>query len=474
VTISINDWIEERSKIFTKLSDQIWQLAETKFRESRSSQALINQLEEHGFRLQKEIGDIPTAFIGEWGSGSPVIAVMGEFDALPSLSQKTQPAKEPIIEGGAGHGCGHNLLGVGSLAACLVLKEVMIEQNLSGTIRYYGTPAEEGGAGKVFMINAGAFEGVDVCMTWHPEDLNMVLVQNWQAVIGVKFKFYGTAAHAATDPQNGRSALDAVELMNVATNYLREHVPPGILQHYIITNGGGAPNVVPEYAESYHYIRASHIKDILLVFERYKKIAEGACLMTGTRYKYEITHGSSNYLSNQAIEEVLYEQMNEVGPPAFDALDIEIGRGYRATLPPDFFESLVSKVPKQYRKLADHFRPMVVAQAVLPIFGREVVLTGSSDVGDVSWNVPTAQFSTACYVIGTSGHSWQRTAQAGTSIGHKGMLNAAKILAKSALKFLTTPELVQKAKEEFAIKIAKMPYQPPFPPGTKPPFPEND
>ncbi|TFH31330.1 MAG: amidohydrolase [Promethearchaeota archaeon] len=473
MTISIKEWIEERAEIFTGLSDAIWGFAETKFRETQSAQILQDKLEEHGFRLQKEVGDIPTAFIGEWGSGSPIIAIMGEFDALPSLSQKPQPTKEPVVKGGAGHGCGHNLLGVGSLAACLVLKEIMIEQNLPGTIRYYGTPAEEGGAGKVFMINEGAFEGIDICMTWHPEDLNMIHVQNWQALIGVKFKFYGTAAHAATDPYNGRSALDAVELMNIATNYLREHVKPGILQHYVITNGGGAPNVVPEYAESYHYIRASHIKDVLPVFERYKKIAEGACLMTGTTFEYEVTHGGSNYLSNQVIEEVLYEQMNDVGPPAFDEKDIEIGKGYRATLPPDFFEGLVAKVPEQYRKLADHFRPMVVAQAVLPIFGREVVIAGSSDVGDVSWNVPTAQFSSACYVIGTSGHSWQRTAQAATSIGHKGMLNAAKILAQSGLKFLKTPGLVQKAKDEFAEKIAKTPYQPPFPPGTKPPFPEE-
>lgn len=466
----IQDYIEHNSEEFTQLSDKIWHFAETKFHEHQSAHALKHVLMDHGFTIEENIPNLDTAFIASYGEGSPIIGILGEFDALPGLSQQKITRKEPLEKGGNGHGCGHNLLGVGSLAACCALQSALETNPQSGTIRYYGCPAEEGGSGKVYMIHAGMFDDVDLCLTWHPEDLNMVQVQNWEAVIGLKYQFHGKSAHAAMDPYNGRSALDAVELMNVGANYLREHLLPSAKLHYIITHGGDAPNVVPDFAESYYYIRAPLLKQCHEILIRLNKVASGAAMMTETTYDHRITHGASNYLSNRTIEDVLFQQMQLIGYPKFDQKDKDFAREIKTTLDPDFFENLVSRVPAEYRPLAEAIRPMDLCEAVIPIFGRDVVFPGSTDVGDVSWVVPTAQFNSACFAIGSPGHSWQRVAQAGSSVGHKGMLHAAKILASSAWQLLTDSDLLAEAKAEFSQKRENNPYKPAIPKGSLPPF----
>jgi aminobenzoyl-glutamate utilization protein B len=302
--MDLQKWIDENSQLAIDTADKIWEFAETKFEENKSSELLKNILKDNGFKITENVATMPTAFIAEYGSGNPVIALLGEYDALPGMSQNAVPHKEPIKEGAPGHGCGHNLLGTAPLLACLAMKQVLDSGELKATIRYYGCPAEEGGAGKVYMVRDGAFDDVDIALTWHPEAVNMVNVQNSESTLKALFKFRGVSAHAATNPDLGRSALDGVEIMNVATNYLREHMNPKAKMHYIITKGGDAPNVVPEYAEVYYYFRGPNNKIARETFERAKLCAKGAAIASGTEVEIEQTGGTSNYLSNSVVEEV--------------------------------------------------------------------------------------------------------------------------------------------------------------------------
>jgi aminobenzoyl-glutamate utilization protein B len=469
-------WIDERQEFFAGISDKIWSFAETSYREKKSARLLADTLEEAGFAVERSVAEIPTAFVGSYGEGKPVVAILGEFDALPGISQQPVSQQMPLVEGGNGHGCGHNLLGVGALAAAMAVKEAIAAGKMPGMIRYYGCPAEENGSGKAFMARAGLFDDVDIALTWHPGMFNGSFTINLLANMKVSFKFFGRAAHAAADPHNGRSALDAVELMNVGVNYLREHIIQDARIHYVIVNGGGvAPNVVPPYAESLYVIRAPRPDQLNAVYERVLEVARGAAQMTGTRMEYMPVAGVANLLLNDTIEDLMLEKMNSVEPPRFDETEKQFAQEVAATFPAggNFsgeYGRLLS--PDAMRSLAG-VKPGMLFEGRLPAFKKEVTMPGSSDVGNVSWVTPTGQIMTTCHAIGTPGHSWQTVAQSGMSIGHKGMLYAGKVLALSAAAFLQDPALAAKARAEFEERLSATPFVQTVPESVKPPIPAD-
>ena len=469
--MNLTQWIEMHQKDFTDLSDRVWEFAEVGYKEVQSSQLLIHFLEQAGFTVAKGVAAIPTAFVASYTKGAgPIIAILGEFDALPGLSQDCIPYRKPLINGAPGHGCGHNLLGVAGIATCIALKQALDAGDIKGTVRYYGCPAEEGGAGKAFMAKAGLFDDVDICLTWHPDAFNGTMWANFLANYRVGFKFHGKPAHAAADPYNGRSALDAVELMNVGVNYLREHMIPDARVHYVITNGGGtAPNVVPAEAASLYSIRAPRTDQLNPLFERVKDIARGAALMTGTELDIELYSGMSNLLLNKTINTILQRKLEEVGAPKFSKEDLAFATEIAKTIPSNSFEESA----RSYGLDADAIASMkstFLHESVLPPYKSDIVQPGSTDVGDVSWVAPTGQIVTACMVLGTPGHSWQIVAQGRTGIGHKGMLYAAKVMTLSALEFMQSPELIRKARDEFKTRRAASNYVSPIPDGLKPPL----
>lgn len=466
--MNLAEWIENQKDNFIALSDQVWDFAELGFSERRSSDLLAAVLEEAGFQLRRGVADIPTAFIASFGQGKPIIAILGEYDALPGLSQERVPYQKPREEGGNGHGCGHNLLGVASLAAALAVKEAIQAGEVKGTIRFYGCPAEENGSAKTFMVKAGVFDDVDLSLCWHPDIYNGIVGVNALANIKVNFRFHGIAAHAAYDPYNGRSALDAVELMNVGANYLREHLIPEARIHYIITNGGGsAANVVPPLAESQYIIRAPLLQQVDEIYPRVLDIAKGAALMTGTEVEIIFQKGMSNLLLNNAITDVLYEKMIQVGPPEFSQEEIEFARQISAACPESDIAGLLTKIfGKEARGLVPP--DAVLFAPIMPNTKTDFVLPGSTDVGDVSWVTPTGQIEAACHALKTPGHSWQVVAQSGMGIGHKGMLFAAKVMALTALDFMANPTRLNAAREEFEQKIKATPYVCPIPDCVKP------
>ncbi len=469
--MNLIEWIESHQTAFRDLSDAVWGFAELGYQEEKSSRLLIGALERDGFALQRGVAGIPTAFVASYSkSGGPVIAILGEFDALPGLSQDCVPYRKPLVNGAPGHGCGHNLLGVAGLASCFALKQALDAGDLTGTVRYYGCPAEEGGAAKAFIAKAGLFDDVDICITWHPDTFNGVLWANFLANYRVGFKFHGKPAHAAADPYNGRSALDAVELMNVGVNYLREHMIPDARIHYVIINGGGtAPNVVPAEAASLYSVRAPRIDQLNPLFERVKDIARGAALMTGTELDIEIYSGMSNLLLNETINNVLQEKLEDIGAPKFSKEEREFAAEISKTIPAGSFEESAPLYGLQEAEIAT-MKKALLHEAVLRPYRAEIVQPGSTDVGDVSWVAPTGQITTACEALGTPGHSWQIVAQGRMGIGHKGMLYAAKVMALAAAEFLASPELVRKAKDEFARRRAAAEYTSPIPDGLRPPL----
>jgi aminobenzoyl-glutamate utilization protein B len=469
--MNLVEWIETNQKTFTDLSDSVWGFAELGYKEVQSSQLLIHALEGAGFTVEKGVAEIPTAFVANYtqGAGS-VIGVLGEFDALPGLSQDCVPYKKPLINGAPGHGCGHNLLGVAGIASCFALKQALDTGELKGTVRYYGCPAEEGGAAKAFMARAGLFNDVDICLTWHPDAFNATSWANFLANYRVGFKFHGKAAHAAADPYNGRSALDAVELMNVGVNYLREHMVPDARIHYVITNGGGtAPNIVPAEAASLYSVRAPRTDQLDPLFERVKDIARGAALMTGTELEIEVNSGMSNMLLNETINNVLQKSLEEVGAPKFSKQDVAFATEIAKTIPSDSFEESASVYGLDTDAIAA-LKNTWLHEDVLPPYKSEIIQPGSTDVGDVSWVTPTGQIVTACMALGTPGHSWQIVAQGKMGIGHKGMLYAAKVMAVGAVEFMQNPDLVRKAQDEFKKRRLASNYVSPIPDGLKPPI----
>jgi len=469
--MEISEWIEANRSMFIELSNEVWGYAELGYKEFESSQTLVDALEEAGFKLEKGVADIPTAFVASYGSGDgPVIGILGEFDALPGLSQDCVPYRKPLKDGAPGHGCGHNLLGVAGLAAVMSIKQAIDEGEVQGTIKYYGCPAEEGGAGKAFMANAGVFSDTDICLTWHPDTFNGTLYANFLANYRVTFKFRGKTAHAAADPFNGRSALDAVELMNVGVNYLREHMIPDARVHYVTINGGGvAPNVVPDFAESLYSVRAPRTDQLDALFERVKNIAKGAALMTDTEVEIEVISGMSNMLPNETVNEVLQSKLEEVGAPKFTEEEHAFARELSKSIPAGSLETGAYVYGLDSKAVAA-LKEKVLFEDILPPFKSEIVLPGSTDVGDVSWVVPTGQIVTTCWTLGSPGHSWQIVAQGKMGIGQRGMLYAGKVMASAALEFMQDQKLREQAVDEFKQKRAAANYVSPIPPGTKPPL----
>jgi aminobenzoyl-glutamate utilization protein B len=417
---------------YAGIAKQIWGFAEVGYMEEKSSALLQAELKSAGFTVTTNIAGEPTAFIAEYGSGKPVIAILGEFDALPGLSQDAVPERKPIRAGGPGHGCGHHLFGTASTAAAISVKEWMIANKVKGTLRMIGTPAEEGGSGKVYMVRDGVFNDVDAVIAWHPGDENAAMGERTMANITGKFRFHGISSHAAGAPERGRSALDGVEIMNTMTNFLREHVPDGTRIHYVITNGGKAPNVVPDEAEVYYYVRHVDMNVVKNVWGRVVDAAKGAAIGTGTTYDLQLIGSVYSLLPNETLLRVEQRALERVG-------------GYTLTAEERAFAEKLQKseafVPVTL-EATQRVKPLVVGQPG----------AGSTDVGDVSWMVPTVQLGAATWVPGTAAHSWQAVAAGGMSIGSKGMMVAAKTMALTAADLFATPATITEAKKEFEAK----------------------
>ncbi|MBS1946801.1 MAG: amidohydrolase [Bacteroidetes bacterium] len=415
---------------YKKMALDIWSYAEVGYKEYKSSALLQQTLKDDGFSIEAGVAEMPTAFVATYGSGKPVIGILAEFDALPGLSQDSVPEKKPIPGMKSGHGCGHHLFGVASMAAGIELKKLIESGKLKGTIKVFGCPAEEGGSGKVYMVRAGLFSNVDIVMHWHPGSENKVELRRSMANISAKFRFHGLAAHAAAAPDKGRSALDAVEGMDMMVNMMREHVPSSTRIHYVITDGGKAPNVVPDFAESYYYVRNQDRSIVQDVFERVVKAAEGAALGTGTTMDYEITGGVYDLLPNKTLAEAMQKNLLMIGGVAYTDENVEFAKKIQATFS--------YKAPG-----------IETAKIVQPLSEEKDDGGGSTDVADVSWAVPTVGLNAATWVPGTPAHSWQATACGGTSIGIKGMMVAAKTIALTGIDLFSDSTLIQKAKEEF-------------------------
>ena len=463
-------WVRANRDLLIDVSDQIWQFAELGLEEFKSSNLLIKTLNEAGFSVSSNVADMPTAFYADYGKGKPVIGILGEYDALPGLSQKATPFKEVLTEGAPGHGCGHNLLGVGSLGAVLAVKDAIDLGSVNGTVRYYGCPAEETFNAKGYMIREGLFDDVDIAMTWHPGNFNMLNLMSSLAINSVVFKFHGRTAHAAADPQNGRSALDAVELMNVGANFMREHMISEARLHYVITHGGDAPNVVPAEAEVHYFVRAPERHQVEELFARLINIAKGATLMTDTTMEIDFLSGMYNTMYTKVVSDIISNSMKKVGTPRFNKDDIAFANELKKSIPKNSLEGYYRLIPPDMLEFAKVILSQPLNKIIVPPMGKGKVMPGSTDVADVSWKLPLGEFGTACEIMGSPGHSWQNTATSGMSIGHKGMLTAAKILALSTLEFMQNPNLVENARKEHNIAHKDKPYKSPLPEGLKPPF----
>ncbi|MEJ7837954.1 MAG: amidohydrolase [Thermomicrobiales bacterium] len=454
------EWLEERQGRFIQIADTIWENPETALKEIKACKLHADDLAADGFAITRNVGGLPTAFMAEYthGEEGPIIGFLGEYDALPGLSQERVDSQTPIVADGPGHGCGHNLLGTAALASASVIKAWLIATNTPGTVRYYGCPAEETCDGKVFMARAGAFDDLDLAITWHPASVNSVWAGSCLAVNNIKYRFKGRTAHAAANPETGRSALDAVELMNVGVNYLREHMIEAARIHYVITHGGGAPNVVPDDAEVWYFIRSPERHQVDELTERVRKIAQGAALMTETVMTEDFLSGAYNMLTNSVISAKMMDVLNELGPIDFTDEEIAFAKNIEATFPESLRKSILE---------SDHLPLSLLGQglsgAVWPIRDADKVLPGSTDVSDVSWITPTSQIITACSPVAVPGHSWAITAAGGGTIGHKGMLHAAKGMAITAADFYLDPALRQQARDEFTASTDGRPYVCPIP-----------
>lgn len=463
------NWIASNRAGLEKLSDEIWAHAELGLHENRSARAQEEFLKERGFTIESGVAGMPSAFVATWGKGRPATGFLGEYDALPGCSNEATPVRSEIVHEGPGHACGHNLLGVAALAAAIAVKEQLSSRGLEATVKYYGCPAEENFGGKAYMARAGHFDDLDVCLTWHSGAMNTVRSASSLAVNSMNVHFHGRTAHAAGAPHHGRSALDAVELMNIGVNYLREHVPDKTRIHYVTTNGGRQPNVVPAESTVWYYVRAPRRDEVVEVYERVLKCAEGAAIMTGTTYDVEVLDALYNVLPNRTLEDVLVWAMKRAGPPEFTGQDLEFAREISKTFPAGQKESILRD-----EDLPPEVRQQTLNDTIVPRPASERPPRGSTDVGDVSWVVPTSQFSTACWALGTVGHSWQITAQSGMGIGHAGMIAAARILALAGLRLVDEPEIIKKAWVEFREKTEGKKYRCAIPDHVQPPLHQLD
>lgn len=459
--------IDDKKDLLINTAQTIWDKPETSLNEERAAELQSNILKENGFKIEKNIGEIPTAFVAEYGRGTPKLGVLGEYDALAGMSQKVKAEREPVQKGEPGHGCGHNLLGTAGLGAVLAIKEAIENGEIKGTIRYYGCPAEETLTGKVFMAREGVFDDLDACLTWHPMQVNTLWASSSLAMNSVKFNFEGVAAHAASSPEMGRSALDAVELMNVGVNYLREHVNEKARIHYTITNGGDSPNIVPDNASVWYYIRAPKRNEVDEIFARIKKIAKGAALMTETEVDWKFLAACYDLLPNEKLGDLILNNMKGLKGPDFNKKEYEFAQDIEKSFNKGQKEKVMAGAPEEIIDSSLH-------DGVIEPYDKGKVLSGSTDVGDVSWIIPLAQFTAAAWPIGTAVHSWQAVAASGSSIGHKAMIFASKTLTGSLYDLYQNPELIEKAKNEFNASTGEKKYESPLPKAAKPPFDQFD
>ena len=451
-----------------QMAKDIWEHPEIALEESYASTRQKEVLTEAGFEIRSNIADMPTAFIASWGTGSPVIGILGEYDALPGLSQKVSSQREPIEEGGHGHGCGHNVFGTAGVGAVLATKEILEAQKLPGTIRYYGCPAEETLVGKTFMARAGVFDDLDAAITWHPGATNMVVMSSSAAMNSFKVNFYGTAAHAGGSPHLGRSALDGLQLMDVGVNYLREHVIPEARLHSVITHGGQAPNVVPAFAQAWWYVRAPTRQQVDSIYKRVLDIAKGAALMTGTNHEIDFMTACYDYLPNKVLAELMYENLQMLdGSMAFDESEFSFADELQATFPEGSLDNQMHFLASA-AELNQEDVSRSLSRNVLRHSAHPPGMGGSTEVGDVSHITPTVQITSTCWPLGTPGHSWQTVASSGSSIAIKGMLFAAKAMALTAYDLMSKPDALTEAKKEFDSIKGESPYTSPLPDGVSP------
>jgi aminobenzoyl-glutamate utilization protein B len=447
--LSVIGEVEARADRFGQISREIWEHPELGFQETRSAGLLRDELRAAGFRITENIGGMPTAFIAEWGSGKPVIGILGEYDALPGLSQEVAAERKPRVEGAPGHGCGHNLFGAASALAAVAVQQQMRKEGLKGTIRFYGTPAEEGGGGKIYMIRAGAFQDADIVLAWHPSDRNEADANPWLAILSATFRYEGLAAHAAASPEAGRSALDAVELTTHAINLLREHVPQETRMHYVISKGGDAPNIVPSNAELRLLVRNPDQRTLESIWERVLNCAQAGALATGTTMSFQVDSAYANMIHVPSLISLLDRSLRATGGVQYTAEERHFAEDLRRRLPD------LSLAPE-----------LGSEATILP--PRKNLLSASTDVGDVSQVVPTGHFMAATFVPGTPFHTWISTACAGSSVGRKGMVVAAKTLALSATELLANPQLVATARQEWQQARGNREYRSLLPKDKKP------
>ncbi len=438
--------IERQRPTLIKLSDQIWAFAETALKETKSSKVLADYAQEQGFKVERGVAGMPTAFTATYGSGKPVIGILGEFDALPGISQKAQATKEALTPGAAGHGCGHNLFGAASLGAATAIKELITDGKLKGTIRFYGTPAEEAVGGKIYMARDGLFKDVDVVLAWHPSDETRADMVSTQALVDFIVEFHGKAAHAAHDPWNGRSALDGLELCTHGINMLREHVKPSVRMHYVIQSGGDVPNVVPEYAKMWCWVRDWSRDGVDEVFNRVQDIVKGAALMAGVEARLTVQSGDYEMLVNVAGEKLMHDNLIALGPIQYTQEEL------------DFAKAIQRATGKPEKGLDGTTHPLE----------GQVPEGGSTDVGDISWNVPTIHVSVTTAPADTPWHSWPVVACGGMSIGHKGLTHAAKALAMTAVDLIENDAARDKIVAEFTQNTAGKTYKAYIPAGPPP------
>jgi aminobenzoyl-glutamate utilization protein B len=436
-------WVDAAMPELIKLNDEIWQNAEVAMEEYRSAASLASYIEKAGFKVERGVAGLPTAFVGTYGSGQPVIGFLAEYDALPGLSQEAETAKKPVKEGTPGHGCGHNIFGVASVASAVGVKEMMARHNIPGTLKVFGCPAEETVEGKVFMARVGVFEGLSLCIQWHPSLENGVSLESSNALNQFEVEFFGRTAHAAGDPWQGRSALDGIELTNIGLNFLREHLEPTARIHYVIVEGGGAPNVVPDYARAWYYVRDIDRQSVEKDYERVLKVIDGAAKMTETTYKIHFKSGVHETLANRAGGEVVYANLLLIGAPAFTEEEQA------------FAKEIQKNLGLEQKGLSAKVEPFSLPEKS---WG-----SGSTDVAEVSWLTPTTSLGVAFTPLGTPGHHWSAVACGGMSIGHKCLAAAAKVMAASCLDFLAQPETIQKMREEWTARKKGKEYKSPLP-----------
>lgn len=466
--------VERYQPLMATLADDIWDHPETRFVEHYSSDRLATELEQAGFKVERGLASMETAFVASYGEGHPVIALLGEFDALTGLSQQGGCCThQPINAGGNGHGCGHHLLGSAMLGAAMAIQSWLQQQGGKGTVRFYGCPGEEGGSGKTFMARDGVFDGIDAALTWHPETVSGIFSTPTLANIQAAFRFKGIAAHAAVAPHLGRSALDAVTLMNTGANFLREHIISEARLHYAVTDSGGhSPNVVQANAEVLYLVRAPRIDQAQAIYERLVNIGKGAALMTDTRLEVRFDKACSNYEPNRALERIMYCAVQAFGVPEYNDEELYFAQQMSMTLSDDDMANTMNHIARIGGKAgqvwAGTLHGLSLAPLIAPYEASEQILPASTDVGDVSWLAPTAQCFTPCYVLGTALHSWQAVSQGRTSIAHKGMVLAANIVATTALTLLADPEALSECKKEWSAKRQAHTYHCPIPPEIMP------